>query len=145
MPVNKMNVGRDYTFGFYDGNTGTIVDLGDVQNVRVTANYHDIASRPYNDVPRFGYIPDGYSISFTITRTGPELEEFQLAASQRFNDGAIVKPGFLNETVTNQDGTVSRYQYTGFCFKVTDLGDISRESVVKMTCTGLASAKVKIA
>ena len=140
-----MNVGRDYTLAYYDGNTGTVIDLGDVQSVRITAQYHDIASRPYNDVPRFGYIPDGYAISFTITRTGKALEEFQLAASNAFNAGSVIKPGFLNETVNNQDGTVSRYQYTGFVFKVTDLGEISREQVVKLAAQGMASAKVLIA
>ena len=56
-----------------------------------------------------------------------------------------MKAGFLNETVNNADGSVSRYQYTGFVFKVTDLGDISRDSVVKISASGMASAKVLIA
>lgn len=145
MPVNNMSVGRDYSFGYYDGNTGTVVDLGDVQNVRVTAQYHDISSRPYNGDPRYGYIPDGYAISFTITRTGKELEEFQLAAADRFRSGEVDRPGFLSETVKNADGSVSRYQYDGFVFKLTDLGDISRESVVKMSASGMASSKRTIA
>lgn len=145
MPVNGMTVGRDYSLAYYDQNSGTIVDLGDVQNVKISAQKHDIKSMPYNDVPKFGYIPDGYKISFTIARTNSKLEDFQLAASQRFNSGNIVKPGFLNETVTNPDGTVSRYQYTGFVFFVTDLGEVSREQVVKMQAEGMASDKKQIA
>ena len=144
MPVNNMNVGRDYTFGYYDANTGTVVDLGDIQSIRITAQYHDIANRPYNNVPTYGYIHDGYNISFTITRTGKALEEFQLAATNAFNSGSVIQPGYLNETVTNQDGSTSRYQYQKFVFKVTDLGDISREQVVKLTASGMASSKVLI-
>lgn len=145
MAVNGMSVGRDYSLGFYDANTGAIINLGDVQSVKINANKHDIKSMPYNGVPRFGYIPDGYKISFTITRTGPELEEFSLAAAKQFNDGSIVKAGFLNETINNPDGSVSRYQYTGFVFFVTDLGDISRDKQISMTAEGMASDKVKIA
>lgn len=145
MPVNSMNVGRDYTFGLYDGNSGTVVDLGDVQNVHIKPQNHQIASRPYNDVPKFGYIPDGYAISFTIVRTGKELEEFALNLAGQFNAGNVIKPGFLNETIKNQDGAVSRYQYTGFVFALDDLGDVSRETVVKMALTGMASNKVRIA
>lgn len=142
MPINNMTVGKDYSIAFYDADTQQIVDLGDVQNVKITALKHDIKSMPYNDVPRFGYIPDGYKITFDINRTGPELEDFQLAANTRFNRGNATKAGYLNETVHNLDGTVSRYQYTGFVFWVSDLGDISRDRVVRIQAEGSASDKV---
>lgn len=145
MPVNAMNVGRDYSFGYYDSNTGSIVDLGDIQNVKITAQKHDIKSMPYNDVPRYGYIPDGYRVSFTITRTNAKVEDFAVAAEAFFNAGNVVKPGFLNETVKNPDGSVSRYQYTGFVFFLSDHGDISRETTVKLVGEGMASTKVGIA
>lgn len=145
MAVNAMSVGRDYSFAYYDADSGQIVDMGDLQNVRITANKHAIKSMPYNGVPRFGYIPDGYAISFEITRTGSALEDFQLAANTRFNRGQSTRAGFLNETVTNEDGSVSRYQYTGFVFWVGDIGTITREAPVKMTGEGMASDKVRIA
>lgn len=145
MSVNNMTVGRDYSFGYYDANTGQVVDLGDVQNVKVSAMKHDIASRPYNGAPRYGYVPDGYTFNFEITRTNQKLEEFALDQTSRFNNGEAIEAGFLNETVRNPDGTVSRYQYRGFVFYVTDLGTIQRETTVKMTAVGMASDKVKIA
>lgn len=143
--MNGLSVGRDYNLAYFDANTRQIVDLGDVQNVRINASKHDIKSQPYNGVPKFGYIPDGYKISFTVTRTGPDLENFQLAANRRFNSGNSELPGYLNEVVTEADGSVSRYQYTRFVFWVSDIGDISREATVKMSAEGLASDKVQIA
>jgi hypothetical protein len=145
MSVNGMTVGQDYSFAFYDANTGTIIDLGDVQNVKVTAQKHDIKSQPYNGVPRFGYIPDGFKISFTITRTGQQLEDLQVAAVQRFNAGSVDRSGFLSETITNPDGSVSRYQYTGFCFFLTEVGDVSREKMITQQAEGMASDKIRIA
>ena len=140
-----MNTGTDYTFGYYDGSTGVIVDLGDVQDVKITANKHDIKSAPYNAPPRYGYVPDGFTIDFTITRTGSALEDAAVVFEANFNHGKVIKPGFLNQTTTNPDGTVSRYQYTNFVFFLPDHGDISREKVVQQKGHGQASQKVRIA
>lgn len=144
MSVNGLSVGRDFQFGYYDAQSGTIIDLGDVQNVQITAQKHDIASRPYNAPPTYGYIPDGYKISFTITRTGSSLEDFQAKYESLFNSGTIMKSGFLNETTTNPDGSISRWQYTKFVFFVTDHGDISREKTITLKAEAMASEKVKI-
>lgn len=145
MPVNGMNTGVDYTLSFYDGASGQLVTLGDVQNVKIVALKHDIGSRPYNNVPRYGYVPDGFKIDFTITRTGPEIEDFMVTSSQNFNAGNVLSPGFLNETITNPDGTISAYQYTNFVIFLTDHGNISRESVVTLALEGMASDKVPLA
>ena len=67
---------------FFDGATGALVDLGDVQDVKIDALKHDIKSQPYNQVPRYGYVPDGFKIDFTITRTGSALEDFMVAFSK---------------------------------------------------------------
>jgi hypothetical protein len=144
MPVNGMNVGMDYSFGYYDADTGTVVDLGDVQNISISAPKHDIASRPYNGPPKFGYIGDGYKISGTITRTSSVLEDFMLNKMANFNAGSASKAGYLSESVKNPDGTTSRYQYTGFVFWLPDLGDISREKTVTMKFEGMASEKKPI-
>jgi hypothetical protein len=145
MPVNGMSVGQDYSIGYYDANLGQIVDLGDVQNVKETAQKHDIKSQPYNGVPRFGYVPDGHKFSFTITRTGSELEDLQVAAAQRFNAGSVDRSGFLTKTITNPDGSVSRYMFTGFVFFLTEVGDVSREKTITQQAEGMASDKIRIA
>ncbi|MCJ2084603.1 hypothetical protein MKK88_01150 [Methylobacterium sp. E-005] len=145
MPVNNMNVGKDYSLVFYDSNSGQVLDLGDVQSFRISAVKHDIKSMPYNGPPRFGYIPDGYRFSFTITRVGSALENFQLAQTAAFEAGQHVTSGYLNETVYNPDGTTSRYQYTGFVFWVGDIGDVSRDQNVKLSAEGMASQKVQLA
>ena len=145
MSVNGMNVGTDYTFSYFSGQTGQLVNFGDVQNVNVTAQKHNIATRPYNAVPRFGYVPDGFKIDFTITRAVSLLEDISIAYSQAFNVGAVIQPGFLNETILNNDGTVSRYQYTNCVVFVTHHGDISREKTVTIRVEGMASDKISIA
>lgn len=140
-----MNVGVDYSITYYDSTTGGLINLGDVQSVKISAMKHDISSKPYNQVPRFGYVPDGFKIDFTITRTGSVLEDLMVRLSDNFNQGNVQGVGYLNETINNPDGSVSRYQYTNFVVFLTDHGDISREKVVSIHLEGMASDKVKIA
>ena len=144
MPSNAGSVGVDYAFGYYDGNTSSLVDLGDVQSVKISALKHDIANRRYNGVPRFDFIPDGYKITFSITRTTAALENLAVLRESNFNQGIGSATGYLSETVTNTDGSINRYQYTGFVWFLIDHGDISREKVVTIAGEGMASQKVQI-
>lgn len=145
MSLNQMSVGKDYSLVFTDGTTGQAVNLGDVQSVKITAMKHDIVSRPYNAPPRFAFIPDGYRFNFTIVRTSPVLENYQLATSTDFEEGVPTVAGYLQETIHEADGSTSIYQYTGFVFWINDLGDITRESNIKLQAEGMASTKVRLA
>lgn len=145
MSQNGMSVGQDYTLAYYDTDTNSIVELDDIQNVRITPMKHDIKSMPYNKPPKYGFIPDGYSLTFTILRTGPEVENFSLGQVTRFNQGKPSRGGYFNETVAEADGSTSKYQYTDFVFWVTEIGEISREAIIKMAAVGMASEKIQIA
>jgi hypothetical protein len=144
MSANGLNVGVDFSFFWYDNNTGTIVDFGDVQSVNISGQKHDIASRPYNQVPTFAFIPDGYKGTFEVVRVDSSLEDLQIQINQSFNAGSQIKSGYLNEVVNNPDGSVSTYQYVKSVFYVTKVVDVSREKVVTMSIEMMASDKVKI-
>ena len=145
MPVNGMNIGVDYTLSLYDTTAGGLIEFGDIQDVKITAIKHDIKSSPYNQVPRFGYVPDGYKVDFTITRNSSLLEDLAVRFSQNFNNGQVQGAGYLNESITNPDGSISRYQYTNFVLFLNSHGDISRDKVVTLTAEGMASDKIQIA
>lgn len=145
MTVNAMNVGVDYNVQYFDGNAGALRDLGDIQTIRITAQKHDIKSMPYNAPPRFGYVPDGYKIEFTITRKDSTQEDMAVLYETAFNNDQLLGPGYLNESVSNSDGSTSRYQYTNCVLFLTDHGDISRDKTVTLRLEGYASTKVQIA
>ncbi len=145
MPINGFNVGVDYSISYYDGTTGTIVPFGDIQDVKLTALKHDVKDMPYNAVPRYGYIPDGFHVTFTIVRTGAALELIYTNFSTSFNAGQVIQPGYLNKSINNPDGSVSRFQYTNFVIFPTDLGDISREKIITQRLEGMASDMIRIA
>lgn len=145
MPVNGMSVGVDYSFTYYDGASGQLVNFGDIQNIVITELKHDVKNMPYNDDPSYGYVPDGFRIEFTVTRTGSNIEDFQVAKDNAFRNGQVQPPGFLNETVTDPDGTVHRYQYQKCVIFLTDHGNVSRDKAVTLKVEGYASRKIQIA
>ena len=145
MPSNAGSVGVDYSLGYFDSNQNALVNLGDVQSVKITQNKHDIKNAPYNGPPKYDFIPDGYKITFSIARTSSLLEDLAVTREANFNAGGFNYAGYLNETITNPDGSISRYQYTKFVFFLTDHGDISREKLVMLQGEGMASTKISIA
>ena len=100
---------------------------------------------PYNNVPRYGYVPDGFRISFTMVRTSSTLEDFMVAYDAAFNAGNVIPAGYLNQTIKNPDGSTSRYQYQNCVVFLTDRGDVSREKVVTLKFEGMASEVISIA
>jgi hypothetical protein len=140
-----MNIGADYSITYYEPVSGALINLGDVQDIKISALKHDIKSSPYNQLPRYGFIDDGYKIDFTIIRNSSTLEDLAVLNSANLNAGAVQGAGYLNESINNADGTISRYQYINFVAFLTDHGDISREKVVTIKYEGMASGKVQIA
>ncbi len=144
MSVSGQTVGQSYSIGLYDGSLSSILDLGQVQNFRATAQKHNIKSMPYNAPPIYGYIPDGYQGRFTIVRTNPALENLFLALVALFNDGGDLIPGYINETIRETGGAFSRYQYAQSVFFLTDATEVSRDKNVTMTVEWMASEKLNL-
>ncbi len=145
MPSNAGTIGVDYSIAYYDGVTGALQDLGDVQSVKMTAQKHDLKNMPYNGDPVYDFMHDGHKVAFTITRTDSRWDIFQAAREANIRAGRKNVAGVLNKSITNADGSVSRFQYQNFVFWVTDLGDVSREKLVQVTAEGWASRMLQIA
>ncbi|WP_036048651.1 hypothetical protein [Bradyrhizobium sp. Tv2a-2] len=145
MPTNTMNIGVDYSFSYFDGASGILLDISDIEDVTITAMKHDIKAMPYNNLPRYDYVDDGFRIEFSIVRTSATLENYMITRSQQLLNGTVRQPGFLNQAIINPDGSTSRYQYVNCVIFLTDHGNISRDKPVKLKLEGMASAKTQIA
>jgi hypothetical protein len=144
MPSNAGNIGIDFSIQFFDGVTGALQDLGDVQNFKMTAMKHDLKNMPYNNNPIYDYINDGHHCTFTITRTDSRWDIFQATREANILAGIVNTSGTLQKTI-NDGVTTSRFLYTQFVFWVPELGDISREKLVQVQAEGYASAMIQIA
>lgn len=86
---------------------------------------------------------EGWSGSFDLERLGPELDKYfvQLEASYYagFNEG----PATITETITEPDGTVSQFTYTGVVLSLEDSGSWSGSSTVKQRLKFMAQRKIE--
>lgn len=144
MPMNGIGAGVDANFGFYDSNTGAVINFGSVQAFDIKHKKHDLVDRPYNAPPIHAYVDDGYSGSITVLRNGAQLEDLQIQLTRLFNAGGVVKSGYLNLIMNNPDGTVSKRQYTKCVFFLTDMGSISREKTISQTIELMATELVNL-
>ena|SRR5215469_10513617 len=144
MPAAGMSLGVDYNFGLYDANTGAVVNLGDIQQIMEHRRKHDIDSKPYNGQPKFANISDGYEGTFRCVRTGPAMQNLQIFLDAKLNSGAPMLPGYINETIFENNGTLSKYQYVSVDFALVDAGDVSREKNVTITIHWRAADKVRL-
>lgn len=146
MAVNGFNVGRDYTAFLYDANTATIVDLGIIEDIKIQVLKSSVKVTPYNDTPKYGYIPDGYSGTFTLARKDSKLEDLMIGLDTLFNNGGSILPGYIQEVWSNNaDGSISRYQYTGVVFTLTSVADVRRDGKIAQNLAFQASDKVPVA
>jgi hypothetical protein len=145
VPSNAGTIGVDYSIQFYDGLTGQLQDLGDVQSFDMTPMAHELKNMPYNGAPIYDYMDDGHKCSFTITMTDSRWDDFQAQREANTLAGKKNTSGVLNKSIIQPDGTTKRYQYTNFVFRVTHSGDVSREKLVSVRCEGMASSMVPIA
>ena len=144
MPTNAGSVGVDYSIGYFDANTQTLKTIADIQNIKFQAQKHDLKNSPFNGPPKYDYIPDGHKFTFSIVRVSSDLEDMSVMRESTFNSGGFSYAGYLNVTITNPDGSISRYQYRNFVFFLSDHGEITREKLVSLQAEGMASDKIQI-
>ncbi len=74
MPVNNFTTGRDVSI-VINGANG-LITLNGITNFNPKPITYTLKSKPLNGPPVFGYIPDGWEISFKFDRMDSGLDDF---------------------------------------------------------------------
>jgi hypothetical protein len=99
---------------------------------------------PYNGLPRYGYLPDGYKGNFSIKRVGSQLDLLQIQLIQLFNRGGLVNAGYINKQTVNTDGSITRFQYIRAVFWMDSVSSGSRDKEISQSVEWMASDCVVI-
>jgi hypothetical protein len=142
MPVNNFTVGRDVSL-VINGPNGqiTINGITDFSAKPLTTT---LKSKPLNGIPQFGYIPDGWELSFKLDRMDTGIDEFWAAFEAGYYNGNNQAAGTVNESIQEVDGSISKWRYTGFVMKLDSAGDFSGDKKVEQTLSGMASQKIQV-
>lgn len=145
MPVNGFTVGRDVTITISGpGNTSIVIPANQVTSFDAKPGKREVWSRPLNQPPMPVYMPDGWRGRVTIDRTDATLDTFLANLEQSFWQGQNQLAGSVLETITEDDGSVTQWQYPQAMFWVDDPGTYHADGIVQQHLEFCAGQRKRI-
>src|SRR5271163_3909762 len=141
MPVNNFTVGKDVSLVVQTPTGALTVALTDFSADPV---YADLKSKPLSGVPIFGYIPDGWKLSFKLDRQDSTVDSYFAALEAAYYNGTNRLSGPVYKTITETNGSLTQWRYTGVVLKLDKPGDFSGDKKVEQSFSGMASRKVQV-
>src|SRR5271166_4477821 len=120
MPINSFSIGRDCQLVLM-GPFGR-VDLTYVTGFESRQITHSIRLDRLDGVPMGAELPKGWEGSFDVERGTSAVDDFVSATEQAFFVDGNMPAGTVYQYITEVDGSVSTYQYSGVVFKLVNAG-----------------------
>jgi hypothetical protein len=142
MPLNGLTSGIDHKLVF--------TDINGVENFTIIENFNSKEDATTDKVvamdgtvrhPKFH---QGWSGSFVLERNSNFMDNYIAAQEASYYEGLDQIPITITETITENDGTVSQYQYTNVVIYLEDAGNYSGTEIVKQNATFMASRKLQL-
>jgi hypothetical protein len=142
MPVNGFTVGRDINVVINGQGEGiTLEGITDFNARPLTTT---IKTKPLHGKPQHAYIPDGWEISIKIDRRDASVDDFWNSLENEYYNGDNLPAGTIIVTISNSDGSISKYRYEDTVLKVDNPGDFSGDKIVQQSLSGMASSRTKV-
>ena len=142
MPLNGLTSGIDHKL--------TFTDINGVQSFAILESFTSKEDATTDKViamdgtvrhPKFH---QGWSGSFVLERNSNFMDNYIAAQEASYYEGLDQTPLTILETITENDGTVSQYQYTNVVIYLEDAGNYSGTEIVKQNATFMASRKLQL-
>lgn len=144
MPVNGYTVGRDIT-------VTVVTSLGAVAKFSVRTGFskrqetNDVKVKRADGIVDHVVIPDGWTGTFDYDRGDSTIDDYFANLETAYYAGTNIASGSIVETITENDGSVSQYTYTGVQMKLSDGGSQTGDNTLKMKIDWMASRRKKTA
>lgn len=89
-------------------------------------------------------LPRGWEGTFEVERGTSILDDFVAALEQNYYSGTPDQPSSMYQYVTEVDGSVSTYQYSGVVFKLASAGAWKGDASVKQKLEFFATQRQRI-
>ena len=142
MPANTFSTGRDTQLVII-GPTGR-VDLSHVTGFDSKQLTHPIRVDRLDGVHMAAELPKGWDGAFELERGNSAVDDFIAAMEQAWFAGGQLPAATLYQYVTEPNGSVSTYQYSGVVFRFSHAGSWRGDSSVKQKLEFYASRRQRI-
>lgn len=139
MPVSGFSVGKDVKLNLNLRGGILRVILTDFEAKPV---YSDLKSTPLNGPPIHLSVPAGWKGTAKLDRQGPAIDDYVTAYEAAYWAGENMLTGTITETISEPDGTISKYRFTNVNIKVTEPGSWGGEKKVEQSLEFEASRRL---
>ena len=142
MPINSFSIGRDCQLVVM-GPQGR-VDLTYVTGFESRQMTQSVRLDRLDGVPMGAELPKGWEGSFEVERGTSAVDDFIAASEQAFLTHGSLPAGAVYQYVTEVDGSVSTYQFSGVVFKLVNAGTWKGDAAVKQKLEFFATQRQRI-
>jgi len=142
MPTNAFNVGRDVSLDIIDPVQGPL-RFGLRTGFDGKPQYKKLESHALDGIPRFAAIPAGHQITFMFDRADSRIDAYFASQEAAYFAGAVLPNVTITETITEVDGSVTRWKYTGVSLTLEDAGTWKGDAITTQSISAMASKKVQ--
>lgn len=142
MPLNGLNSGLDVTFKYTDANG--VQQFSKLESFTMSENAPVLEQVAMDGSTRFPKFHQGWKGSAVFQRNSNAIDSYIALQETNYYLGADQLPGTITETIKENDGTVSQYQYTNVVLVLEDGGTSSGTDIIKQTLSIYASRKIQL-
>ncbi|WP_118181301.1 hypothetical protein [Paraburkholderia phosphatilytica] len=142
MPLNGFTVGRDLAVNIQTS-TGPM-SLSLITKFTARPETTDVKVKGLDGRTRHLIFPDGWAGSFEVERQDATIDTFIALQEANYYAGMNLEASTITETITEVDGSVSQFIYTGVIFKLDDAGDWAGDATVKQKLAFVAETRVQL-
>jgi len=144
MPQSGLNIGNDARFDIHTG-PGEILSLPTLTKFTSKKIAKKLTVKPLGGLPiHLSFMEDGWEGSFEVSRKDNQIDKYFATMESNYYAGISQPSGFIQQTISEVDGTVSTYQYQGVVLYYDDAGDYEVEKNVVQKVSFLASTRVRL-
>lgn len=143
MPLNGFSVGKDVSTNI---NTPTgPLNLGLVTSFEAKPEYVKKKVKGLDGVTRHLNFPDGWVGNIEVERQDSTLDDYAAAYEAGYYNGQDAELSSLTQSITEEAGNVTQYQFIGVQLLLDDAGKWSGDETVKQKVSFTAQQRIKLA
>lgn len=143
MPFDNFSVGKDVVIDVVTP-SGNLPLPVTVTGFEMKAEYTQIKSTAMDGVTRKASLPSGWNGTITMDRRDNGIDSFFADLEAGFYAGQNILGSTITETISEADGTLSQYQYTGVSLSFENAGKKTGDTKIEQTIGCWASKRKQI-
>ena len=124
--------------------SGVRVDLRDVTGFSAVQEVKHQRADPLNSLPVEFTTPAGWRGQFQVDRGNSAVDDLVASIEAAFWSAGVIGTGTIYQYVTEPDGSLSTYEFTGVSLVLTSAGNFQADNIVKQTIGFFASQRVRM-